>query len=187
MMGCVGRTGGGQHDGTLIGDGSPYGSGRSHLDSAVRNPNHPGLAARPRGGAIDRQGAPRRIPRVDPRPAFGVTELDALRLPISVFDEVRSGPVSTAGITTLRKSQYSLRRLRLRTLLEVTPEIRSRLGPFGDLEHAWAVLAEAERRDPATVEDILMTPSVGGWLGRALRLAIASPREAMSFPGEVGW
>ncbi|WP_033433373.1 HEXXH motif domain-containing protein [Saccharothrix syringae] len=84
------------------------------------------------------------------------------------FDLICAGPVDARVMGVLHRAQYGRRRLALRTLLEVA----RRTGAH-DAELAWEVLAEAERRDPASVEDVLMAPAVGTWLARALRRGVA--------------
>ncbi len=115
------------------------------------------------------------------------TGLRAHRLPRFVFDEICAGSVSAAGMAILRKTQYSVRRLRLRTLLEAAHAVTRRLGPFADLDGSWTVLAEAERIAPDVVEDVLMHPSVGVWLSRALRQVLGTAADATPLWSEVGW
>lgn len=88
------------------------------------------------------------------------------------FDLICAGPTTPRVMAALRRGQYGQRRLALRTLLEVA----RRDGGTG-VEHAWAVLADAERADPAVVEDVLMAPAVGLWLTRALRLTAGGTRD----------
>jgi HEXXH motif-containing protein len=68
----------------------------------------------------------------------------------------------------LEQSQQSHRRLALRALLDQLTANPAALGQSVDLEQAWRILVEAEQRDPAAVSDILMYPTVGVWLTRAL-------------------
>lgn len=114
------------------------------------------------------------------------TELGTHRLPRFVFDQLRSGPVSGEGIALLRKGQYSLRRLKLRVLADAATEAAHRLGPFANVDDAWEVLAEVERFDAAVVEDVLMYPSVGVWLSRALRHVLGRASDPTPMWSEVG-
>jgi HEXXH motif-containing protein len=71
-------------------------------------------------------------------------------------------------MAVLERTQHSQRRLGLRALLDrldTNPAVLSRTTAP---EEAWRVLAEAERRDPDAVADILLYPTVGVWLTRAL-------------------
>lgn len=68
----------------------------------------------------------------------------------------------------LESAQHSQRRLALRALLDRLRANPAALGRSTDPEDAWRILAEAERRDPAAVEDVLLYPTVGVWLARAL-------------------
>ena len=92
-------------------------------------------------------------------------DLDRLRMPLHVFDRICAGPVDGESMALLRRGQYSIRLLRLRTLLESIQEKDYRAN---DAEQAWSVLAEAQRTAPAVVEDLLMHPAVGVWLARTL-------------------
>ncbi|MDQ2585578.1 hypothetical protein CKY47_16635 [Saccharothrix yanglingensis] len=114
-------------------------------------------------------------------------ELDTHRLPRFVFDEICSGAVSVDGMAILRRTQHSVRRLRLRAFLEAARPIGERLGPFADLDGAWALLASAERTAPEVVESVLMHHSVGVWLGRALRQVLGTAADATPLWSEVGW
>lgn len=108
------------------------------------------------------------------------------RLPRFVFDEICDGAVSRAGIEVLRGGQYSIRKLRLRTFVEAAAGMAAQLGPFSEVERAWELLAEAEDVSPAAVEDVLMYPSVGVWLSRALRQVLGMALDATPFWSEVG-
>src|SRR5262245_52922585 len=68
----------------------------------------------------------------------------------------------------LEGAQHSWRRLALRALLDRLRANPAVLGRGTDPEEAWRILAESERRDPAAVADILLYPTVGVWLTRAL-------------------
>jgi HEXXH motif-containing protein len=68
----------------------------------------------------------------------------------------------------LEAAQHSRRRLRLRALLDRLEANPAAVGVSVDVAVCWAVLAEAEARDPDATADILLHPSVGVWLTRAL-------------------
>jgi HEXXH motif-containing protein len=95
--------------------------------------------------------------------------LDALRLPRSAFEQICAGQIDTESTAALRKGQYSIRRLMLKSLLEAVAGAEVRPALFGDVEHAWNLLADAEHIAPAVVEDVVMYPTVGVWLAKALR------------------
>ncbi|MEU4445362.1 HEXXH motif-containing putative peptide modification protein [Actinosynnema sp. NPDC050801] len=87
----------------------------------------------------------------------------------------------------MRRTQYSVRKLRLRAFLEAASPIANRLGPFADLDGAWTLLSEVERVAPDVVEDVLMHHSVGVWLSRALRQVVGTAGDATPLWSEVGW
>lgn len=68
----------------------------------------------------------------------------------------------------LEKSQHSHRRLAFRALLDQLQANPDAVGRHVEPEESWRILAEAERRDPDAVAEILMYPTVGVWLTRAL-------------------
>ena len=79
-----------------------------------------------------------------------------------------AGPVTGDTMALLERSQHSHRRLSLLALLnqlQANPDV---VGKNVEPERAWQILVEAERRDSAAVADILMYPTVGVWLTRAL-------------------
>jgi HEXXH motif-containing protein len=94
----------------------------------------------------------------------------ALRLPRSAFDQLCAGHIDAESTAALRKGQYSIRRLMLRSLFEAVA------GTFQDVDQAWSLLAEAEDVAPAVVEDVVMYPTVGVRLAKALHdIAIEAP------------
>jgi HEXXH motif-containing protein len=68
----------------------------------------------------------------------------------------------------LERSQHSHRRLALRALLDQLRANPAVVGKGVAPEEAWRTLAEAEQRNAEAVADILMHPTVGVWLTRAL-------------------
>ncbi|WP_330276148.1 HEXXH motif-containing putative peptide modification protein [Lentzea sp. NBC_00516] len=106
------------------------------------------------------------------------SELQRLRVPLHVFDQICAGPVDDESMALLRRGQYSIRLLRLRTLLE---SMRGRGSWSDDGEQAWIVLADAGNAAPAVVEDLLMHPAVGVWLARTLHDVCGAPPE----PAEI--
>lgn len=71
-------------------------------------------------------------------------------------------------MAVLEKSQYSHRRLALRALLDQLTANQDVVGSRFDPEQAWQILAAAERCDAEVVAEILLYPTVGVWLCRAL-------------------
>jgi HEXXH motif-containing protein len=79
-----------------------------------------------------------------------------------------AGPITGETMTLLARSQHSQRRLALRALLDQLQVNPRAVGRGVEPEEAWRTLADAERRDRAAVAEILMYPTVGVWLARAL-------------------
>jgi HEXXH motif-containing protein len=84
----------------------------------------------------------------------------------------------------LERSQHSFRRLALRALLDQAKAAPVIVGNGVEPEEAWRILAEAEQRDTAAVADILMYPTVGVWLARALHHTM--PGRSTAWP-ELGY
>ncbi|GID27763.1 aKG-HExxH-type peptide beta-hydroxylase [Paractinoplanes brasiliensis] len=79
-----------------------------------------------------------------------------------------SGGGDADSVTQLLTVERSWRMLQLRALLDlVRPE--HDVGPLASVGTAWALLVEAERRDPPKVAGLLLHPQVGIWAGYVLR------------------
>jgi HEXXH motif-containing protein len=68
----------------------------------------------------------------------------------------------------LEAAQHSHRLLGFRALLDQLHANPAAVGRHVEPERAWTVLAEAEAHNPIAVTDVLMYPTVGVWLTRAL-------------------
>jgi HEXXH motif-containing protein len=90
------------------------------------------------------------------------------RLTRAAFDELCARSVSADTMMSLERSQHSNRRLAFRALLDQLHSNPDAVGKHVRPEEAWRILVEAERRDPDAVADILLYPTVGVWLTRAL-------------------
>ncbi len=89
-------------------------------------------------------------------------------------------------MAVLRNGQRSLRRLRLRAFAEAAAGIADQLGPFSGIDAAWDLLERAESRAPDEVDDVVMYPSVGVWLSRALRQVLGIAPDSTPLLAEVG-
>lgn len=89
----------------------------------------------------------------------------------SLFAEFCSGPVSGPVMKYLRATQLSRRKLQLRSLAEVVMDDAEASDLSSAFVQAWDLLAAAELSDVSVVEELLLHPSVGAWLARALRAA----------------
>ncbi|HKS47761.1 MAG TPA: HEXXH motif domain-containing protein [Amycolatopsis sp.] len=87
---------------------------------------------------------------------------------MAVIDQIFAGPVDVVSLAELEAAQHSRRLLLLKAVLE-----------SGDADYrgAWRTLVAAQQRDRCAVRAILMYPSVGTWLVRALRAARSALRE----------
>jgi HEXXH motif-containing protein len=113
-------------------------------------------------------------------------KLDRHRISIVAFDELCAGAVTPDTVALLEKSQYSQRKLALRALIEQLDANPSAVGPRIEPAEAWRLLAAAERRDPEIAADILLYPTVGVWLTRALHFTRAELTNGLAWP-ELGY
>ncbi|MGW1294425.1 HEXXH motif domain-containing protein [Streptomyces sp. NPDC002533] len=91
-----------------------------------------------------------------------------MRMPGHWFDELASGGGSVAAVGFLMKGERARRLVLLRELLGRLEERPALLGP-ADLGSIWRTVERAEARKPGCVEELLLSPQVGGWLSHTLR------------------
>lgn len=113
-------------------------------------------------------------------------DLATHRLPVAEFERICGGAVTEATMVLLEKTQYSQRKLALRALLERLEDTPGVVGVPVSPDHAWQILAKAERRDPAALAEILLYPPVGVWLTRALHHTHPDRSGAQTWP-ELGY
>lgn len=80
-----------------------------------------------------------------------------------------SGPGDQAEIEFLQAGQVSRRLVQLRTILDLVQAGAPEAGRISGLSHSFATLAEAQRRNPKEIADLLGSPQVGAWAARCLR------------------
>ncbi|MFL6119481.1 aKG-HExxH-type peptide beta-hydroxylase [Actinophytocola sp.] len=91
------------------------------------------------------------------------------RLSRAQFDAFCAGPVDADVVAALRAAQHSRRRLLISALVDATTDDHDTAGSSVNAEEAWQILVTADECAPDVVEDVLMRPSVGVWLVRAVR------------------
>ncbi len=93
--------------------------------------------------------------------------LGGTTLSVEVFREICAGPVGTAAMGALRDAENAKRKQLLLAFAR-----RMRDGPGGafptDFTEAWELLLRVEDEAPETVDEIVMFPTVGLWLERAV-------------------
>jgi HEXXH motif-containing protein len=100
---------------------------------------------------------------VEPRHA-----LSGHRVSWELIAQVFAGPVDASAMGALWDGQYS-RRLLLLKILRESLSGPAEAGNRRTLDEAWHILVEAEKHAPDVVRQILLYPSVGTWLVRAIR------------------
>lgn len=85
------------------------------------------------------------------------------------FDALASGGGDADTVSQLLAGERSWRMLQLRALLDAVRAEPHATGPLPPFDRAWELLVEAERRDPAAVNDLLLHPQAGTWAGYTLR------------------
>jgi HEXXH motif-containing protein len=91
-------------------------------------------------------------------------------LPVRHFRELARGRGGAGAVNLLLAAERSRRLLMVRLLLDQLKSHPDVMGPLPHYSQAWAALLDANDRDSAAVEKILLSPQVGIWLSRALRL-----------------
>lgn len=89
------------------------------------------------------------------------------RIPSDHFDQLARGDGDMLGV--LRAGQRSKRLLLLRELHSTAKSCVPRLAVAAGTADAFALLAEAQRRSPDAVDDLLLDPHIGAWIMRSLR------------------
>ncbi|MEU9375271.1 HEXXH motif-containing putative peptide modification protein [Streptomyces sp. NPDC048255] len=92
------------------------------------------------------------------------TSLAAFTVPSPTLRALASTEPSAEGTRLVRDVRRSKRLVLLRAVLDAAPG-----GPAGEAAGHWALLEEAERRDPGAVRDVLHYPATGVWAEETLR------------------
>ncbi|MED7827005.1 HEXXH motif domain-containing protein [Streptomyces chiangmaiensis] len=87
-------------------------------------------------------------------------------MPDHLFGQLATGGGSPEALAFLERGERARRLLLLRTLLDRLDVLPTPLTPPA---RAWAVVKEAAEVAPHTVEQLLLAPSTGSWLGHVLR------------------
>ncbi|CAM3499196.1 HEXXH motif domain-containing protein [Kibdelosporangium persicum] len=94
------------------------------------------------------------------------------RLAPDFFAEFCSGAVSENSMRVLRTSVYSQRRAMLLAVMRLAASNPVASGFAQDLDQAYGILSDLEHSAPETLESVIMHPSTGVWLVRAVRLLL---------------
>ncbi|MFD3697488.1 HEXXH motif-containing putative peptide modification protein [Streptomyces sp. NPDC058646] len=92
------------------------------------------------------------------------TSLTSFTVTSATLRALASTEPSAEGSRLVRDVRRSKRLVLLRAVLDAAPG-----GPAGEAAHHWALLEEAERRDPCAVRDVLHYPATGVWAEETLR------------------
>jgi HEXXH motif-containing protein len=97
-------------------------------------------------------------------------ELARLRLPREHFDRLAGGSSDRATLDILVAGERSRRLLLLRELLDRLDRNPDAFGPLPGAGQAWDHLVAVDAANAAAVTSVLMSPQMGMWLSRMLRL-----------------
>lgn len=107
-------------------------------------------------------------------------------LPVRHFRELARGKGGAETINLMLAGERSRRLLMVRLLLDQLKSHPGALGPLPHYDTAWKALREAHVQDSAAVEKVLLSPQVGIWLSRMLRLLRGRTIGAGPMWAEVG-
>jgi len=105
-----------------------------------------------------------------PQRGGSVPGAGTLAIPAAMFDELASGGGDPAAMAFLNDVERSRRLILLREVMShcaVSPE--PAVGPLLSLDRAWDALISAENASKEVVDDILLSPTIGIWIGHMLR------------------
>lgn len=97
-----------------------------------------------------------------------------------------SGGGDVHTVAQLLAVERSWRLLQLRALLDIVGPDHD-TGPLPSVRAAWDLLTEAERHDPAAVDDLLLHPQAGVWAGYTLRRLRGTARSAAPLWVDLGY
>jgi len=92
------------------------------------------------------------------------------RLPREHLDRLADGEGSPETIRILLAGERSRRLLLLRALLDDVSRRPGVLEPLPPLEDAWNALVAAHEADPAALAEVVLSPQLGTWVSRMMRL-----------------
>ena len=101
-----------------------------------------------------------------------------IRITGEILDDLGGGPSAPATVDFLRSAQLAKHVHIMLLLVRGAPDDRR-----APAEAALAVMAAAQRADPAVVGDLLSRPFVGAWLSSAARHRASDPSYLDHLPG----
>ncbi|MER7000385.1 HEXXH motif domain-containing protein [Streptomyces sp. NPDC000410] len=97
-------------------------------------------------------------------------------LTLRQFQQLARGGGDRDALEALQRAERSHRTLLLDLLMDLLTPLGRVTAPLPAAERAWDLLAGAQRHDPAVVDELLLLPETGLWLGRLLERLRSAPR-----------
>lgn len=102
------------------------------------------------------------------------------------FREITRGDCANGTLTALARAELSHRLLLFDLLMDGLAGRTDATGPLPPAQSAWDLLAAAERKAPAAVEELLLLPETGLWLNRLLTRLQSPAPEATPLWADTG-
>lgn len=95
--------------------------------------------------------------------------LDTHRVSLALLDAMATGRSEAAVARQLKQADRSRRLALLRAVLDLVAELAPPMASLPPFDEAWALLVEAQQRDPAATDLVLAHPYLGLWAAKALK------------------
>ncbi len=95
--------------------------------------------------------------------------LDTHKVSLRSLEALARGSSDPHIVASLRQVNRSKQLVLLRAVLDLAGEVAPAMGPLPSLDEAWTLLADAQQRDSAAVDDVVTHPRTALWAVAALR------------------
>jgi HEXXH motif-containing protein len=102
------------------------------------------------------------------------------------FTGLASGAGNSSTLERLSAAEFSRRFVLLRMLFDLVAERPDVMGDLPPVEHAWKALEQAQGGSPKMLQAVLMSPQIGVWLSRMVRILRTEGIDPGSLWPEIG-
>lgn len=114
-------------------------------------------------------------------------ELTNHTLPAEHFMRLAAGDGNSSTLQTLISAEFSRRILLLRILFDLIKGQPDVLGPLPPIDSAWDALEKAELNSSGVLAAVLLSPQIGVWLSRMVRVLRTDEFDPRSIWTEIGY